>query len=92
MPAPPKRIAKRLAEMRTDPGNVRLQDALAVAAHFFGEPRRTGGSHHVFKMPWVGDPRINLQDGGGGKAKGYQVRQLLLAVERIELLNKGDDG
>ena len=68
MPAPPKRIAKRLADMRADPGNVRFRDALVVAEHFFGTPRRSG-SHHVFRTPWPADPRVNLQEAGGGKAK-----------------------
>ncbi len=92
MPAPPKRIAKLLADMRTNPRAVRFRDALRVAEHFFGKPRRSG-SHHVFKMPWAGDPRINLQE-DGRDAKHYQVLQLLAAVERIELLNEvtDDDG
>ena len=88
MAAPPKRIAKRLADMRADPSNVRLRDALVVAEHFFGTPRRSG-SHHVFRTPWPADPRVNLQEAGGGKAKAYQVRQLLDAVERLELMSRG---
>jgi hypothetical protein len=89
MPAPPKRIAKLLADMRANPASVRFRDALAVAEHFFGKPRQSGGSHQVFRMPWAGDPRINLQE-SGRDAKPYQVRQLLAAVER---LSKGtDDG
>jgi hypothetical protein len=90
MPGPPKRIAKLLADMRENPAAVRLTDALAVAEHFFGKPRRGSGSHIVFKMSWPGDPRINLQ-ADGREAKPYQVRQLLAAVDRIELLNKGTD-
>jgi hypothetical protein len=79
--------------MRADPSNVRLRDAIAVAEHFFGAPRRSG-SHHVFRTPWPADPRVNLQEAGGGKAKTYQVRQLLAAVERLELMSggTGDDG
>ena len=57
---------------------------MKVAEHFFGAPRRNG-SHRVFKMPWPGDPRVNLQMSGNGKAKGYQVRQILTAVDRLEL-------
>lgn len=53
-----------------------------VATHFFGEPRNKGSSHHIWKMPWAGDPRINLQD-AGGKAKPYQVRQVLLPIDRL---------
>lgn len=36
----------------------------------------------IFKMPWSGDPRINLQKGDGGKAKAYQVRQLIAAIDK----------
>jgi hypothetical protein len=90
MPASSKRIAKLLADMRANPAAVRFRDALAVAEHFFGKPRRRSGSHHVFKMPWAGDPRINLQE-DGRDAKYYQVRQLLAAVEKFELLSKETD-
>ncbi len=55
-----------------------------MAGHYFGKPR-ISGSHYVFKMPWSGDPRINLQD-DDGKAKPYQVRQLLAAIEKKELI------
>jgi hypothetical protein len=41
-------------------------------------------SHHVWKMPWPGDPRVYLQPGDGGKAKAYQVRQLLQAIARAQ--------
>jgi hypothetical protein len=54
----PKRIAKLLAGMREHPKSVRFSDALAVAEHYFG-PARISGSHHVFKTPWPGDPRVN---------------------------------
>ena len=83
MQARPKRIAKLLADMRANPAAVRFRDAMAVAEYFFGKPRRSGGSHQVFKMPWAGDPRINLQE-DGRDAKAYQVRQLLAAVARLE--------
>jgi len=33
-------------------------------------------------MPWQGDPRINIQN-AKGKAKAYQVKQVLLAIERL---------
>lgn len=39
----------------------------------------------MFKMPWPGDPRVNIQEGKGGKAKAYQVRQILQAIERLEI-------
>jgi hypothetical protein len=36
----------------------------------------------IYKMPWQGDPRINLQKGDGGKAKEYQVKQLIKAIDK----------
>ena len=36
-----------------------------------------------FQTPWPG-PRINIQKGAGGKAKQYQVGQVLAAIERME--------
>jgi hypothetical protein len=49
----------------------------------FGAPRSKGSSPHVWKMPLPGDPRVNLQRGEGGKAKAYQVRQVLQAIARL---------
>ena len=43
----------------------------------------SGTSHRVYKTPWAGDPRVNIQN-DRGKAKAYQVWQVLLAVERLE--------
>ena len=34
-----KAIQKRLADMRSNPKSVSFSDALAVAEHYFGEPR-----------------------------------------------------
>ena len=50
----------------------------------FGEPRQSGSSHRIYKTPWIGDPRVNIQD-DHGKAKAYQVKQVLAAIERMEL-------
>jgi hypothetical protein len=74
-------IEELIAEMRQNPVGVRFSDACRVADHFFGEPTQKGSSHRVWKMPWPGNPRVNMQD-EKGKAKAYQVRQLLEAVER----------
>lgn len=79
------KLAKILAAMRSNPANVRFADLLYVCREYFGEPRKSSGgtSHYVFKMPWPGDPRVNIQD-AGGKAKAYQVRQVLAAIARLE--------
>ena len=72
-----------LAVMRTNPAGVRFADACKVATHYFGEPRQNGTSHKVWRMPWPGDPRINMQAGDGGKAKAYQVRQAVAAIDTL---------
>lgn len=68
--------------MHRKPGNVRFADLSKVCMHFFGEPRQSGTSHAIFKTPWIGDPRINIQN-DKGRAKAYQVRQVLLAIEKL---------
>jgi len=69
-------------EMRNNVQGVRFADKVADA--YFGKPRQKGTSHRIWKMPWAGDPRVNLQEGSGGKAKAYQVQQLLKAIDRLE--------
>ena len=77
-------VPKILERMRSAPQNVRYDDLVKVCGHYFGEPRQQGTSHAVYKTPWQGDPRVNIQCGKSGNAKAYQVRQVLLAVERLE--------
>ena len=74
---------KIIADMRDNPKNVRYEDLNKVCEHYFGPPRTTGGSHAVFKTPWPGDPRVNIQN-DKGKAKPYQVRQVLAAIDKKE--------
>ena len=62
--------------------NLRFRELLAICTRFFGEPR-IRGSHHIFKMPWPGDPRINLQE-DGSHAKPYQVHQVLRALQKLK--------
>ena len=76
-------ILKVLDQMRREPANVRFSDLKKVCQEFFGKPRQDGTSHAIFKTPWAGDPRINIQD-DKGKAKPYQVRQVLLAIQKLE--------
>lgn len=74
---------KILNRMRREPTNVRFSDLLHVCEEFFGKPRQTGTSHTIFKTPWPGDPRVNIQN-DKGKAKAYQVRQALLAIDKLK--------
>ena len=77
-------VENSLAKMREAPQNVRYAELAALCEHFFGKPRRQGTSHAVYKTPWQGDPRVNIQEGKGGKATAYQVKQVLAAVARLK--------
>jgi hypothetical protein len=74
---------KILEQMRSEPANIRFADLKKVCEAYFGKPRQSGTSHAIFKTPWPGDPRVNIQD-DKGKAKPYQVRQVLLAIDKLE--------
>ena len=76
-------MEKLLAAIRNNPKDVRFQDLVKVCDAFFGEPRQKGTSHRVYRMPWRGDPRVNIQE-RNGRAKPYQVRQALRAIERLQ--------
>jgi len=64
--------------------NVKFADLLKICKEHFGEPRICG-SHHIFKMPWAGNPRINLQK-DGKDAKPYQVKQVREALAKLQEL------
>lgn len=81
------RISDILKAMRRDPADIRYLDLCKVCDHYFGEARQKGTSHRIYKTPWQGDPRVNIQ-GSRGKSKPYQVRQVLSAIERLESTNE----
>lgn len=67
--------------------NVKFSDALKIVKKHFGEPRITG-SHHIFRMPWKGDPMVNIQPDKNKMAKSYQVRALIKALKKMEEENE----
>jgi len=75
-----------LIRMRQTPKNIRFNDLCKVCDSCFGKARQSGSSHKVYKTPWQGDPRVNIQN-SKGKAKPCQVRQVLQAIERLEVEN-----
>ena len=79
-----KSIKRILKQMEENPSNVRFEDLCKVCDFFFGKCRQKGTSHRVYKTPWKGDPRVNIQKGKDGKAKKYQVRQVLKAIEKLK--------
>jgi len=78
------KIDDLLAQMKRNPKDVRFTDLCKVCEYFFGEPRKSASSHRIYKTPWQGDPGINIKN-HKGKAKAYQVKQVLLALEKLEV-------
>ena len=79
-------VAKIVAEMKTNPKGIRFSELQKVCEFYFGKARQSGSSHCIYKTPWSGDPRVNIQN-SKGKAKSYQVKQVLLAIEQFEVNN-----
>ena len=69
--------------MRTNPRGVRFADLVKGCDHHLGLARRASGSHWVYRTPWPGNPRVNIQNDRGA-AKAYQVRQVLRAIDTLE--------
>ncbi len=78
-------ISEILTRMQDSPTNVRFADLKKVCDNYFDRRGSATGSHVTYKTPWVGDPRVNIQN-NNGKAKPYQVRQVLSAVNKIQTI------
>lgn len=76
-------IKQILAAFRNNQQNVRFRDLCKLCDFYFGNPRQQSSSHRVYKTPWIGDPRVNIQN-DKGMAKVYQIKQVLKAIERLE--------
>lgn len=72
-----------LRQLKISPADVRFRDLKKICEHYFGAARQSGPSHVVFRTPWPGDPRVNIQN-DKGRAKPYQVRQVLKAIEKLK--------
>ena len=77
----PKR--KLLRKLLSGSKNIRFSEAVTCAEAFGFRLTRISGSHHIFVHPKVPE-LINLQN-VKGKAKPYQIKQLLQIVERYNL-------
>jgi hypothetical protein len=75
-------ISEIIERLEKEKRNTRFSYLMKICLEYFGEPR-TKGSHHIFKMPWPGDPRLNLQS-NRGKAKPYQVEQVIQALSKLK--------
>ena len=72
-----------LKAFRRNPKGIRFSDPCRICDEYLGEPRHRGTSHRVYRTPWPGDPRVNIQS-DQGMAKAYQVRQVIKAIAKLE--------
>jgi hypothetical protein len=90
---------KLLEKAKQNPAGLAFEDALTLAKQLGWEERkvRHGGSHHhIFHHPSA--PKIkdrypqplNLQRGKDGKAKAYQVRQMMQMAAAMGIIDKTD--
>jgi len=79
-----KSIIEKLKLFKNNPKNVKFLELCKICDFYFGDARQSGSSHRVYKTPWMGDPRVNIQN-SKGQAKAYQVQQVLKAIERLEV-------
>ena len=75
--------ARILEALSSNPKGIRFADLAKVCDAYFGDPRQKGTSHRVYRTPWPGDPRVNIQN-AKGMAKPYQVRQVIKAIQKLE--------
>lgn len=81
------RFERRLAKIRNNPTDVSWADLIGICNMYFGKPRQGRGSHVIYDTPWTDHPILVLQP-RQGRAKAYQVRQVLRAIDVME----SDDG
>lgn len=82
-----KSIDDIVQTMKRSPKNVRFADLEKVCDHYFENRNSNKTSHRTYKTPWLGDPRVNIQN-AKGKAKPYQVNQVLEAIEKLQTRKK----
>lgn len=77
-------ISNVIKKLESSPNNIRFADLCKICDYYFGEARQNSSSHRIYKTPWQGDPRVNIQE-VNGKGKAYQVRQVIKAIRRLEV-------
>jgi len=85
-----------LARARRNPGGLAFAEAMTLAKQLGWQEVRIRGSHHIFHhllAPNIKDryPQpLNLQEGKDGKAKAYQVRQMIDMATAMGVISKED--
>jgi predicted RNA binding protein YcfA (HicA-like mRNA interferase family) len=75
--------AELLSEARANPAGLRFSQAGALAEAFgWALARSVSGSHRVYKRRGT-MALVVLQEGADGKAKAYQVRQIIRLIDKL---------
>lgn len=77
-----RRCGELLELARDHPAGLRFRELIRLAACYGFEPARQRGSHVVLVAEGILRPLV-VQD-AKGRAKAYQVRQLVQAIDRME--------
>ena len=80
---------KLLKKLIAGSKNIRFNEATTIAGAFGFRLDRTSGSHHIFLHPDLPE-LVNLQN-VKGKAKPYQIKQLLKIIEKHNLHMEDSD-
>lgn len=72
-----------LAKAKNNPAGLRFSEACALAEAFGWVFARAKGSHRMYKKPGV-QALMDFQETENGKAKKYQVEQLITAIDALE--------
>lgn len=75
-------IENLIAELEEKEKNIKFSRLFQICELQFGACR-INGSHHIFRTPWQGDPRVNLQR-VEKMAKPYQVRQVIRCLRKLK--------
>jgi len=74
---------KRHARIVSNPANVNFEDIKPWLHDFGFKLERVAGSHHIFRHS-VTKVKLNFQPERSGKAKTYQVKQAIKAIEALK--------
>lgn len=89
---------KLLERAQNRPNDLRFDEARQLASQLgWIEHPRSGGSHVIFHHPGAQKIKtdfpqpLNLQEGQNGKAKAYQVKQMLKMAAALGLIEPRED-
>lgn len=76
---------KLFEAIRNNPKDVRFDDLVKLLESVGFVRDRQGGSHLIYGHSNPRIPIVNVQEGKAGKAKPYQVAQVLALIEQYKL-------